>query len=229
MKSLNIKINLITIICIVLVNAIFGMTCIFLHKADLEKNLAANANLILKSLTNNLSFSIVHDEDAILNKTIYYEMNNREVLGIILENEYNEQICGYYKDEWGKIFKIAESSEIASGRIYMSMNDIIFYDGRSVGSVTIYLTDNYIESELRRVAMRQTINTLLLLLIIIPLINFIMLHSVIHPLIAINRIVGEYCDKKLTKRIKVLHDDEIGSLSHNINILADVLSADEKK
>ncbi len=213
MKSLQVKVNLIFIIITIVISSVFNLAIYFTNRSQKVEQLSGLANFTTERLSKNFAAPMWDMEIEKLKDIIKFEMGEKQIFAILIKDAENKStVAGAQRDAGWKIVDIKDSFD--PDLIMMSKE--ITKEEEKLGTVIVYFSPRFMDSELRQSLLSSTIAFALLALVLIVSLYFTLKAIVIKPVNEVVDLTGELNEGNLSARAK-MSDDEIGIMIGSIN------------
>lgn len=231
-KSITLKVLLILLISIAFIMILFGMYSFFMNLNRISNELTSIAESTSKRISNTLSTPLWELRYKDINTIMNLEMTNQNILAIVIKED-NQYFKGKIKNDItknileGNILNYEDNPKQFQKKLqqyYILETNLITKpdsEKQIIGTVEIYMTNYYLNRELRNTILLITVQILLLSLVILLIIFFTLKRMILNPLISLDTIVKAYSEKDFSLRSEVNSIDEIGHLSKSFNQMAE--------
>jgi len=159
-------------------------------------------------LTENIQLPLWELDTVWVDKVISTEMLDKQVYAIQIESE-EQLFAGKQRDQQWHLMNTTTAIE----GTYLSKQSEIVRKGESIGTVKLYITQQFFDQKLLSLALFKTIKILLLSLLLIGVLHRLLTQIVIYPIQNILGIVDAIASGNYNlKAAKVKQNDEIGRL-----------------
>ena len=223
--SITFKIMSILLIALAIATSLFGY---FLYLDEKSKS-KIEIEKILMDISERISNSLVSpiwnyvDED--IEKTVFLEMGNKHVLGIIAKDDSKTVLHGKIKNELWEIvdYTADEEQDESLSLSFLKQEKEIVKDEGNIGFVEVYFTDFYLKKGLKvflRNIIFQTIVLFAVINIILFLINKVFITK---PLNKLEESAKQLAQGNLDQNIDTKGKDELGNLARNFAAMRDAI------
>ncbi len=214
---INAKIILVVGLCVLFI----GLVEFFQTKSRIENNLDATLLQASGRLSNSLVTPVWNIDTNVVDGIVETEMLDRNIMAVVVKDSLSDQyILAKTRDEdWNIVEALEPEALVASRKINVSL----VLKGSDLGSVTVYVTDVFIDDELvagiARLVMRMWILLAVVVVVLVILINLI----VSRPLRQLSNVCEKVASGDFDLEIDVSRDDEIGSLAKSFTDMRDAV------
>lgn len=218
-KSINTRIVIPFVVIVTILLTCLGWLNYTQSQSQLNQQLQTEVGNSLQRMQQSLPESVWNYELESLGKSIRLEMQSNFMAVITVKSD-TETLMTYVKNSKGDII---ESKELPADSSFQNSSSLHYNDGtkdNEVGSVTIYIDDSDIRTQLRQILWRVIIQIIVLDLAIVSLMYFMLSYMVLRPLKNITLAVHDIAEGEgdLTARLDTHKGDEISKLAESINL-----------
>ena len=218
-KSISLRFNLITSAVVILLLVGFGAYNFKVTEAALKHQLESQIDGMSTRLKESLPATLWNYESTQTQHIVSAEMGSSDVAGIFVFDDKGKVVLGQEKGPDGKV-KAADHPP--SSTAYHKAAPLTYDnngDRKNVGKVLVIADESTIQKLLHESLIRQGIQVLVLVAILIGAVSLLLRQLVTRPIqkvtLALNDIAQGEGD--LTRRLEVARADEIGNLAANFN------------
>ncbi|MBU2514729.1 HAMP domain-containing protein [bacterium] len=213
MKSLQVKFNLTFIVITVLISLIFNLLIYFMVSSQKVEDLKGLASFTTERLSKNFVAPMWDMEIEKLKDIIRFEMGEKQIFAILIKDAENKNtVAGAQRDvDW----KIVDVKDTFDPKLIMMSKEIV-KEGEKLGTVVVYFSSRFMDSELRQSLISTTGAFAALAMILILSLYFILKNVVIKPVNAVVGLTEKLNDGDLSARLE-MGEDEIGKMIGSIN------------
>jgi len=197
------------------------------------------SKLSMMSLEKNVANLITSYAANEYDKLVHTEMERRNNFAIIVEDYYmgralgrKHYISGKTRDINGEIINYDPNSTEQNKQIeecyYSDKYDITSSTGKKLGSISIYISDFAMKSELKKIIIDTLFNTIAISLLLIVTLVIMIRFFVLKPLSDIIDVINKNDDGIPFDRVPVNGPKEISALSNTINRMIDTIKISKK-
>jgi PAS domain S-box-containing protein len=230
-KSIAQKVLLALAVTIVLVMSISGIIYYAAEKDKAVRQLHQKAAQTSERLSNSLIYPLWNVSTTEIVKTIDLEMADKDIVAIVLYDEFNHFLIGKIEDERGRIkdYSSPEKVSIEIKDAPLVVVKKIFKGAEYLGEVRLYFTNRNLNQYLWNLAWEIILLTILVSFFAIIIIYYTLHRIVLTPIMALQEITnrlryvvggGLSGDDKTS----ISDGDEIELLGHNFTVMADELT-----
>ncbi|MBN1980882.1 MAG: methyl-accepting chemotaxis protein [Chitinivibrionales bacterium] len=217
-KSITTQIAAYLLMTTIMILFVYAAINYYTSKKNLEKALIESANLNLKQLTGHLALPLWNMDISLVNTILKAQMLDRRVLFITVKRADSDSINYYVsRDSESKIVNVKITPD---EKEVISEQEEMIHEGQKLAMVTIYLTTKYMKQELASRTMSIFFVTIVLCISLLGITILIVNRRFKAPLAKV--IVGvkniSQGEGDLTKRLSITTKDEIGELSHHVDL-----------
>jgi PAS domain S-box-containing protein len=200
-KSLYFTLGIIIVSIIVLVTLLSTTYFYYLAKGRLVEDMKLNSSQSIASLSNNVANLVsAYAENEYIN-LITSELVNRHYFAIIVEDKNFAKILGrefYYNgiilDDNGKIIEFDQDNfnhqQKLKNAFYSDIKPLVNASNQVIGSISIYVSDESINKELREVILYTVINALIIALLLMASLFLTIRKYIVNPVTNIEEAVS---------------------------------------
>ena len=211
-NNIKIKIILLLLITTTLIATLFSVYQYTQQRDSLEEKLEIIADRKIQRLSQNLVIPLWEIDDNWINKIVDTEMQDRELYAILIKGEGGLSFGKQRNEEW----KTIETVNQIEGA-FVKRSSAILYNSDEIGDVTIYISNKFIEKEIKSDAINHFYSTILLVFFLIISLYILLNHFIFHPLKSILHTVEAITHGDYTRKIELNQSDEIGKLARGFN------------
>lgn len=186
-----------------------------IHLANIQKSALARLE---KNLTNPLwNFDFVQTEEAVLS-----EMHEETVFTIIVKDGSQRLLTAKVRDQNWQPINISEEkipSLLQNNQMLIGVQKNIFFNKENVGSVQLYITQQFMFDNLAANFKQKIISLLLVDLIIFLFLDWIIRRLAIRPLQYLLGAANTLASGDFRQPIVIKQRDEIGQLAHALQMM----------
>lgn len=223
LKSISLRFNVITSAVVILLLAGFGAYNFNATKVALRHQLEEQLDALSSRLKESLPATLWNYENAQTEHIVTAEMASSEVAGIYVFDDKGKLVLGRQKDESGKTTVAKSLPKSAADQISAPL---IYNDNgeqKSIGKVQIIADESTIQKLLHESLVRQGIQTLVLVAILIGAVSILLRQLVTSPIRKVTEALKDIAQGEgdLTRRLEITRADEIGDLASNFNLFVE--------
>lgn len=204
----KIGIRLIAIITVIL--TIFGITQYVTIKNDLTGELDELALTSQERLADQLALPLWNMEDHQVENILSSYMKNPKFYAIVVKDSHERLISGKTRQE--ETWEVVAVTEDISGNFITSQQEIL-YNNRSMGSVALYLTPKFMNARLRQEIWRIVITVGILIGSLLIFLALTLRRLLVIPLNHLVVIADAIAAGDFSQEIPISQHDEIGKLA----------------
>lgn len=214
--SLSTKIIIVQMIVVLVAMGFSGVFTYLQSSKQLNSSLRLRAEQLVKRLPASLSTPLWNLDAASIDSAISVEMADMDVEAIVVTSDAGTS--GKVRDAKDAMiaWSEAEGKRLAASGFRHSSGDIT-YQGKTIGTADIYLTDSSIRSALRTTLVQTALAALGVIVLLALSTFFITRILVARPLKLVDHAVGRIARGDLSSSVAFTSRDELGSLARAIN------------
>ncbi|MDX5297462.1 MAG: methyl-accepting chemotaxis protein, partial [Gammaproteobacteria bacterium] len=217
-NSISFRFNLITTAIVLVLLAAFGAYNHGVTQKALNNQLARQVDGVTKRLQQNLPPTLWNFESGQLTRIVESEVVGAGIGTIIVQDDKGQLVIGRMADAEGGV---SETRTLPDTKATPTEAGLVYDDGtpRSVGRLIVYPDDSTIRALQRSALIRQVVQTLVLLVILVAAVNFLVRTLVVRPIRDVHRALTDIAQGEgdLTQRLTARRNDEIGQLAGTFN------------
>jgi len=211
-SKIKTKVISLLIVTITMVMIIAGFLSYNYIKTNETERLTEFAQTTVERLAESLVSSMWNVDRLQVNELVETELNERTILGIIVNDEGNRGVFSSKKrNSLGNIIDFKGSFKDDDIRV----NRDIVKDSKVIGSIELSITKEYLNQELTKFAVSAIVLVIILLFVIFLLMNYLLSKIVINPLLELANITKAISSGQLDQNLKIKSKDEIGYLAES--------------
>ncbi|HEY5995614.1 MAG TPA: sensor histidine kinase [Candidatus Deferrimicrobiaceae bacterium] len=218
-RHLSARILLATVASVMAVMSATELPAYLSERALEAGELASRAQLAATRLAFNLADPVGRADSADIRTTISHEMRSREVLAILVADPDGRRVgCIGPRDACPAPAAGApaiDENHIGAG--WTKSSQPIARGGRTLGTVTVYLSDIVFLERMRRRSLDAVVHTVLLSIVFSAVLFLTLRRVVIHPLEALEKSVDIVSRGNFHISIPIESEDEVGRLGASFN------------
>ncbi len=222
-RSITYKMALVLLIAVLLIMTGTGVVSYFMSASSDMKDVKTEAMNIKNRLLNSLRDPLWNYDDAQMETVIELEMENKNVLAILLYSDSGSYINGRTKDALWRTIPLDYANKGESGiseASFFNTSGNINRNNNPIGSIKIFFTRNFIDSQLRKSALGYLFQAVLLSIIILIIVFFSIKLIILDNVLILNSVVDKFAKKDFASRARIKSEDELGHLAESFNYMA---------
>ena len=217
-QSLSMRINVITVIIVTMMFSIYGYIWSDQTKKQFLDDLTLSMTMISERLANALATPLwMFDNDAV-DTLLSFEMREKDVYAILVKNSDGDLISGKMKNQEWEPTDVENSVELTS---FMSQRLSIVKEKEDLGVVEVFLTDRFMNEQLRLELIRRGLSLLFILITIVVTLSLIITFNISRPIKTLMLTSDAISGGNLDQKIKITRTDEIGRLAKSFVLMRD--------
>jgi methyl-accepting chemotaxis protein len=223
-RSIRARLSLIFVIATTVLLALFGTFNYLITKSTMENELVDQANALVSRLQTGLPIPLWNLDVPQANALLASEMSSENVSGIIIRSG-DKIITSMVRDSSGQLAQVKEGA-IPKGQKYST--ELKYKDDKDlkpVGTADIYLSREFIDAALRKSIWMIVAQVILQNIVLLAALTITINSVVLQPLNRVRHALEEIAsgEADLTRRLKVVNDDEIGEVARWFNVFVERL------
>ena len=208
MQSIKTKIILSLLSVVISVLSFYEISSYLDTRQRLYTELEQSADRQIKRLSESLNLPLWEMDEGWQTKVVDIEMLNNQTYAVIVTDD-KQALRGKIRDaRWQSI----DTNQVVKGHFIERYTDVLHGDEK-IGSVAVYLTSRFVETQLKQEAFNRLISLISLSMAIILSLVVILNSIVIKPLRQIIRAIEAVTDDDYTGELSLKQTYEIGSLA----------------
>jgi len=213
-KSLSFKVNSLILVVVIITTVLLGLSDYYFEKKSSYKRLDHELIEASTHLQNSIVLPLWNLNIEEVTSIVLSEMVKKEILSIyITDVSTGKSICSVTRnDEWGFL---KNSTTIDNSMIYKELVTSVVYDSEVIGSITVQVTDIYVNSEIKELVKSIFIRLLIILVTFIIVFIFVLQIFVIKPILRLKDNFLSSNEEKIEFELNLNRSDEIGLLNRS--------------
>jgi methyl-accepting chemotaxis protein len=214
--SISGRIILVEMLVVLMVMSAYGALSYSQVSQQSNESLRQRSDQLLKRLPSSLSIPVWNMDAEATSSLIGLEMMDADIQAIFLKTDSGVQ--GQMRDANGKIVQYSEEGAKAlGGQGLRQLQADIIYQGKSIGSVQIYISEANIHRQARAALVKTAAAAVGVLLLLALTTLLITRFFVSRPLARIGKAIDNIAQGDLSSEIAVSSKDELGVLATAVN------------
>lgn len=209
-----------TILVIMAILCVFLITTAYAYYSDVRE--------MEESITTKLEYTAAFISTSISDPVWDYDYDGVEHIGNSLFNDKEVALLIIRDDVSGVLYVHELTGEAYSQEYVVTKNRAIAYEGSSIGSITLGITDYYARERIMKklqLSMIQLIVSVITLVIVVYFISY----QITKPLAVLETNAKRLSEGKKRIVLSAYKDDEIGHLAKSFNAMGDIIEASSQK
>lgn len=212
--SIRTKVVMITLLCTTLILAAVAIFDSY-RLINTEKQALRNlATVTAERLAQHLITPMWDLDTEAVSSAITAEMLENRLLAVVVMDENGKAVMSA-KERDHNWQVVGSSGNIK--KAYASANVDIIKQGKTTGSVTVYVTDQFIKKQIQSLVISEVIRVVILDLAIFFVLMLLLGKYLIRPILLLAEQASEISTGKLNTEITIASNDEIGVLADSIS------------
>ncbi|HTP59334.1 MAG TPA: methyl-accepting chemotaxis protein [Spirochaetia bacterium] len=222
--SISGRIILVQMLVVLLAMGGYGITSYGQISRQLSESLHLRSDQLIKRLPSSLATPVWNMDTASVNSSIEQEMTDRDVQAITLKTESGTE--GEMRDAGGKLVPYSpDAAATLSGAQIQHLQADIAYQGKSIGTVEIYVSSANVHRQIQMELVR-TAGSTVGVIILLAITTFLVSRLVVsRPLARIGTAIDKIAQGNLSGRLAIHSRDELGVLASGIDDMVAQLRA----
>jgi methyl-accepting chemotaxis protein len=209
--SLSVKLNIVLGVATLLIFLVFGGYEIYDISHTMQQELQETLSMVSGRLANALTEPLFTVNVRVMTSFVVSEMDNKAVYAILVRDQYqdNAVIIGKVRDQAWQVQEISPDIPLPDT---FSQSVPITKDEQLLGSVEVYLTDKFMQQQLRTAVVQRAISLVVLLIGITLTLTLLIMVSISRPLHTLMEQIERMAAGDFDQKIIIRRKDEIGRL-----------------
>ncbi|SLM30188.1 hypothetical protein MTBBW1_2130083 [Desulfamplus magnetovallimortis] len=211
LNSLQVKVNSVVVSLIIVIMSTFTVITYMTEEQKVELDLKTTSVNVAKRLSVYLVEAFWSLDDEILSESLKSEMIDRDIYAINLVDRSGKKIyLGYRRNAQWQL--VPNDSQVA-GELLISANETIMKDGKQIGSVEVFFTQEFVREQFVQSMYQILITSLLLLIAVALAVSVVLNRMILRPIARLTDAANRISVGNLDLEIPIESKDEIGVLA----------------
>ncbi|MBF0233401.1 MAG: HAMP domain-containing protein [Desulfamplus sp.] len=211
LNRLQVKVNSVVVSLIIVIMSTFTVITYMTEEQKVESDLKTTSVNVAKRLSVYLVEAFWSLDDEILSESLKSEMIDRDIYAINLVDRSGKKIyLGYRRNaQW----QLVPNDSQVTGEQFISANEIIMKDGKQIGSVGVFFTQEFVREQFVQSMYQILITSLLLLIAVALAVSVVLNRMILRPIARLTDAANRISVGNLDLEIPIESKDEIGVLA----------------